>query len=160
MSEVKMLRILWTEFKRMVRERTWLYLTLISIGYIMICEVFEFLRYKLDLQYGIDMDGGKSALELWQFTVDSYYMNVLTYMVGPLVYVLSYIKDCKGNIDSYICVKSQSDFYYISKYIVTIVGGMIVNFLIVSFIYPVIYKILANPVYGFHDLDVEHTNIG
>ena len=162
-KEVRILRIFKifiAEILRMLRDRKWLYLLIIAVVYIVICRMFASYRYKLDLDYGVEMRFGESAFKIWQFTMDSMQMGVLLYVLPPMVYVLSYMNDRKEKVDQYICVKSQSDVYYAIKYVVAILGGMILNFLFVTLLYLPLYQIIASHVYRIDDLDRVNTLVG
>ncbi len=150
---MRIFKIFIAEILRMLRDRKWLYLLIIAVVYIVICRMFASYRYKLDLDYGVEMRFGESAFKIWQFTMDSMQMGVLLYVLPPMVYVLSYMNDRKEKVDQYICVKSQSDVYYAIKYVVAILGGMILNFLFVTLLYLPLYQIIASHVYRIDDLD-------
>ena len=141
---MRIFKIFIAEILRMLRDRKWLYLLIIAVVYIVICRMFASYRYKLDLDYGVEMRFGESAFKIWQFTMDSMQMGVLLYVLPPMVYVLSYMNDRKEKVDQYICVKSQSDVYYV----------------FVTLLYLPLYQIIASHVYRIDDLDRVNTLVG
>lgn len=153
------MRTLFIEFKRMFFEKKLMWLLIVTIIYVTICSLFWNLRFKLDYGYA-EISYDQSAFKLWQDTVNTGYMTALMQIVPSMIYIFSFIDDRKNGIDNQICIKNHSNIYYIMKYMMVIIGGMLYNFLSVVLIYIPLYFMLSTGNGGWNYLDRENALIG
>lgn len=153
------MRTLITELKRMLFEKKLIYLTVITVVYVVVCCLFWHLKFRLDYGYN-DISYPESGFKLWQDTMCNSYMTVLLSIVPTLIYALSIIDDIKEGIDKRICVQNGSCFFYIAKYITSIIGGMIYNFFAVFLIYFPLQLFLSTGNNGWNYLDRSEAVVG
>ena len=153
------MRNLIVEFRRMVFEKKIIWFIGVTIIYVTVCSTFFNLRFKLDYDYE-EIHYKMSAFKLWQDNMCKSFMVVLMQIVPPMIYVFSFMDDRENGIDNQICIRNNSNIYYIAKYITVIFSGMIYNFFSVLLIYFPLYFTLSVGGDDWNYLDRNNALVG